>query len=231
MFLPMTRAPFPDPAGSAGAAHFAGADSLARSARREALRARAEADAPPRTPASPPPRHGGTGQPWPRPPACLTADQLDRPPERARVAVCGLVIVRQRPGSAKGVLFITLEDETGVVNVVVWARVYEAHRRAVLAGRLLRVTGRIQRDGPVVHVVAETIEDVSVLLDTLTDRRFEPPHAPADEVRRPQPEGSRPPKAGATARAAGLIRNAAPRAMHPREQSKLLFRRPADPPG
>jgi error-prone DNA polymerase len=128
------------------------------------------------------------------------------------------------------VLFITLEDETGVVNVVVWARVYEAHRRAVLAGRLLRVTGRIQRDGPVVHVVAEIIEDVSALLDTLTDRRFEPPHAPADEVRRPQPEGSRPPKAGAAERAGNLIRNAAPRAMHPREQAKLLFRRSVEPP-
>lgn len=221
----MTQGSFQPPSGSAGAAHFSGPASLARTARGEALRARAEAGGP-QPPGTTAPRHGGNGQPWPRPPACLTADQLDRPPERARVAVCGLVIVRQRPGSAKGVLFITLEDETGVVNVVVWARVYEAHRRAVLAGRLLRVTGRIQRDGPVVHVVAETIEDVSALLDTLTDRPFEPPHAPADEVRRPQPEGSRPPKAGAAARAAGLIRKAAPRAMHPREQAKLLFRRP-----
>jgi hypothetical protein len=226
----MTQSGFQNPGGSAGAAHFAGSDSLARSARAEALRDRAAAGMP-QSARPPAPCHGGTGRPWPRPPACLTADRLDRPPGRARVAVCGLVIVRQRPGSAKGVLFITLEDETGVVNVVVWARVYEAHRRAVLAGRLLRVTGRIQRDGAVVHVVAETIEDVSALLDTLAERRFEPPHAPADEVRRPQAEGSRPPGAGAAGRAGTLIRNAAPRAMHPREQAKLLFRRPPDPPG
>lgn len=168
---------------------------------------------------------------WPRPPACLTAAQLCLPPERARVAVCGLVIVRQRPGSAKGVLFVTLEDETGVVNVVVWAKVYEAHRRAVLAGRLLRITGRIQRDGAVVHVVAETIEDVSALLDTLTDSRFPEPHAPADEVRRPQPAGSRPPAGGAEARTGALLRRAPPRAMHPREQAKLLFRRTDGPAG
>jgi DNA polymerase III alpha subunit len=81
--------------------------------------------------------------------------------------VAGLVLVRQRPGTAKGVIFITLEDETGVANVVVWANVYERFRRAVIAGRLLRVTGRIQREGGVVHVVAEYIEDVSHLLDRL----------------------------------------------------------------
>jgi error-prone DNA polymerase len=142
------------------------------------------------------------------------------------VAVCGLVIVRQRPGSAKGVLFITLEDETGVVNVVVWSKIYEANRRAVLAGRLLRVTGRVQRDGAVVHVVAERIEDVSHLLDRLTDMPLTPPLAHADEVRRPQPEGSRPQASNAATRAKGLIQRAAPRAMHPREQAKLLFRHP-----
>ena len=213
---------FPDPAGSAGAAHFSGAASLVRTARADALRTRADPKLLPRAHSAPPPR---TECDWPRPPSCLTAAQLCLPPERARVAVCGLVIVRQRPGSAKGVLFITLEDETGVVNVVVWAKVYEAHRRAVLSGRLLRITGRIQRDGAVVHVVADTIEDVSALLDTLTDRSFPDPQAPADEVRRPQPDGSRPAAGRAATRAGALIRNAAPRAMHPREQAKLLFRR------
>jgi hypothetical protein len=168
---------------------------------------------------------------WPRPPACLRAVDLALPPEGARVAVCGLVIVRQRPGSAKGVIFVTLEDETGVVNVVIWTRVYEAHRRAVIAGRLLRVTGRVQRDGQVVHVVAERIEDVSALLDRLAAgaRALDPALARADEVRRPQEDGSRRPKTGPEARAQGLIR-AAPRAMHPREQAKRLIRRPDGPP-
>lgn len=104
---------------------------------------------------------------WPRPPACLTAAQMEVPPQGARVAVAGLVILRQRPGTAKGVIFLTLEDETGVVNIIVWRNIYERFRRAVVAGRMLRVTGRLQRAHGVTHVLAEEIEDVSHLLDLL----------------------------------------------------------------
>ncbi|MEW2917202.1 OB-fold nucleic acid binding domain-containing protein [Ruegeria sp. ANG10] len=104
---------------------------------------------------------------WPRPPACLPANRLDDPPEGARVAVAGLVILRQRPGTAKGVIFVTLEDETGIVNVVVWRKIYEQFRRAVISGRLLRVTGRMQRAHSVTHVIAEEIEDISSMLDVL----------------------------------------------------------------
>ncbi len=110
-----------------------------------------------------------TGRPpaWPRPPGCMTAAQLDLPPNDARVAVAGLVICRQRPGTAKGVIFLTLEDETGIANIVVWARTFERFRRAVIAGRCLKITGRLQRDGDVVHVVAEQVEDISALLDEI----------------------------------------------------------------
>lgn len=104
---------------------------------------------------------------WPRPPAALPAARLVEPSQGARVCVAGLVLVRQRPGTAKGVIFLTLEDETGTANVVVWANVYERFRRAVIAGRLLRVTGRLQREAGVVHVVAELIEDMSHMLDRL----------------------------------------------------------------
>ena len=104
---------------------------------------------------------------WPRPPAVLPHCLLDLPPNGARVAVAGLVLVRQRPGTAKGVIFITLEDEFGVSNVVVWRKIYERFRRAVIAGRMLKVTGRIQREGGVLHVVAEEIEDLSHMLDSL----------------------------------------------------------------
>ncbi len=83
------------------------------------------------------------------------------------MAVAGLVILRQRPGTAKGVIFITLEDETGIVNVVVWRKIYEQFRRAVISGRLLRVTGRMQRAHSVTHVIAEEIEDISGMLDVL----------------------------------------------------------------
>jgi len=119
---------------------------------------------------------------WPRPPACLPAAWLDRPPATARVTVAGLVILRQRPGTAKGVIFLTLEDETGIVNIIVWRKIYEAFRRAVIAGRLLRVTGQLQRSDGVTHVIAERVEDISSMLDLLLaeqgrsgDPAFAPP--------------------------------------------------------
>lgn len=105
--------------------------------------------------------------PWPKPPFCMTAAQLAEPPGGRRVAVAGIVTCRQRPGTAKGVIFLTLEDETGTANVVVWAKIFERFRRAVIAGRCLKVTGRLQRDGDVAHVVAERIEDISYLLDRI----------------------------------------------------------------
>jgi DNA-directed RNA polymerase len=104
---------------------------------------------------------------WPRPPRCLVAADLALPSNGARVAVAGLVVCRQRPGTAKGVIFVTLEDETGTANVVVWAKTFERFRRAVISGRCLKVTGKLQRDGDVVHVVAEKIEDISPLLDEI----------------------------------------------------------------
>ena len=118
---------------------------------------------------------------WPRPPACIPNGRLDEPPGGARVSVAGLVLVRQRPGTAKGVIFVTLEDETGTCNVVVWAAVYERFRRAVIAGRMLRVTGRVQREAAVVHVVAEGIEDISWMLDTLLQPGITPDRARAGD--------------------------------------------------
>lgn len=104
---------------------------------------------------------------WPRPPACLPHDQLDLPPNGARIRVAGLVLVRQRPGTAHGVVFITLEDETGISNIIVWKKTFEKFRRAVIAGRLLRVTGKLQRESGVSHIIAEHIEDISHMLDDL----------------------------------------------------------------
>lgn len=110
-----------------------------------------------------PPQHAD----WPRPPSCLPHNRLDEPPQGALVTVGGLVLVRQRPGTAKGVIFLTLEDETGISNIVVWETTYEKYRRAVIAGRLLRVTGHLQREGAVVHIIARKVEDISPMLDEL----------------------------------------------------------------
>lgn len=115
---------------------------------------------------------------WPKPPHALPHNRLCDPPQGARVCVAGLVMVRQRPGTAKGVIFLTLEDETGISNIVVWKNVYQKYRRAVIAGRLLRVTGTIQRDGQVVHVVAQHVEDISDMLDRLV---APPPHVDATQ--------------------------------------------------
>ena len=104
---------------------------------------------------------------WPTPPAAIPSAMLILPPNGARVTVAGLVLVRQRPGTANGVIFITLEDETGVCNVIVWRKLYEIYRRAVISGRMLRITGRIQREGAVCHVIAEHVEDISFMLDEL----------------------------------------------------------------
>tara|TARA_B110000090_G_scaffold145661_1_gene159888 strand:- start:572 stop:946 length:375 start_codon:yes stop_codon:yes gene_type:complete len=104
---------------------------------------------------------------WPKPPAAIPHDMLDLPPNGAWITVAGLVLVRQRPGTANGVIFITLEDETTTCNVIVWRKLYETYRRAVISGRMLRITGHIQREGAVCHVIAEIIEDISYMLDEL----------------------------------------------------------------
>ncbi len=78
-----------------------------------------------------------------------------------RCTVAGLVLMRQKPGSAKGVMFITLEDETGVANLVVWPQLFEKQRRLVLSANMMGVEGRVQREGDVVHVVAYKLLDLA----------------------------------------------------------------------
>ena len=88
-------------------------------------------------------------------------------PTGRRVTTAGLVITRQRPGSASGVTFVTMEDETGHVNLIVWKRVAEEQRAALLESRLLEVRGALQREGDVLHVIAQRLTDLSALLGEL----------------------------------------------------------------
>lgn len=85
------------------------------------------------------------------------------------VAVAGLITVRQRPGTAKGVLFITIEDETGFANLVVWGKVFETYRRDIVQARLLMVQGKVQIEGEVVHVIANACYNLSSMLQNMTD--------------------------------------------------------------
>ena len=92
-----------------------------------------------------------------------------------RVDVAGLVICRQRPGTASGVIFMTLEDETGVANIVVWPKMFETFRKPVLRARLIAVKGKVERDGLVIHVIADHIADRTEGLMALADGRPMPP--------------------------------------------------------
>ncbi|NKB59260.1 MAG: PHP domain-containing protein [Alphaproteobacteria bacterium] len=127
------------------------------------------------------------------------ADALIVTDNNAWVTVAGLVLARQRPGTAKGVIFATLEDETGVANVIVWPKIFEKYRRIVLTARLLKVTGRLQREGIVTHLIADRLENCSPLLDSLAEPQ-------AIDVNGPRP--APPPKSGFR---------------HPRNQGSVLF--------
>jgi error-prone DNA polymerase len=87
----------------------------------------------------------------------------------ATITVAGLVLVRQRPGTAQGVVFMTLEDETDIANVIVWPKVFEKNRRTVMTARFLAVRGRLQRAGLVIHVVADSFVDLSPMLPWLRE--------------------------------------------------------------
>lgn len=101
----------------------------------------------------------------------------------------GIVLVRQRPGSAKGVMFITLEDESGIANLVVWPKVFERFRRTILSAGMIAVRGRIQREGEVVHLVAQRLTDLSVNLAGVgkRDQPFPLPHGRGDEFHHGSP--------------------------------------------
>jgi error-prone DNA polymerase len=113
----------------------------------------------------------------------IRAERLAAIDNDRRVEVAGLALVRQRPGTASGVIFITLEDETGVANLVVWPKLFQRQRREVLGGQLLIVRGRLQKEGLVIHIIAERLTGRNDLLHRLGE--IEAPVARADEVKRP----------------------------------------------
>ncbi len=108
---------------------------------------------------------------------------------RAMVQVSGVVLIRQRPGSAKGVCFITLEDETGVINLVVWPDLKEKQRKVVMGSRLMEVRGRVEYDDEVIHVIAHHMTDATDQLYALSDDMLNAPVARADHVSSPLPQG------------------------------------------
>ena len=115
------------------------------------------------------------------------SDGLETIRSGTRVTVAGLVLVRQRPGTAKGVVFMTLEDEAGVSNVIVWPKAFERLRAIVIGARFVAITGKLQNESGVIHVIVERAEDLTAMLGLLAhEGPGLNPLVPADEVRRPQ---------------------------------------------
>ena len=158
----------------------------------------------------------------------VPAGDLVALPTGRRVTVAGLVLVRQRPGSASGVIFMTLEDETGIANVIVWPKTFERFRKVMLAARMVLVEGELQREGIVTHVIARRIVDLSDDLDNLADGAAgdgHPGYARADEVKRSgSGSGSRDPAYLAAKRASRRLPEPNPR-QHPRDtQIRIVSR-------
>jgi len=104
----------------------------------------------------------------------IAAKRLEYTAHGTKVRVAGLVLNRQRPGTAKGVLFATLEDETGWINLVIWAKTFEKYRRVILGSRLLAVEGEVQKEGIVIHVVVKKAFDMDGDLSNLLEKAEAP---------------------------------------------------------
>ena len=112
----------------------------------------------------------------------LRAARLCDHPAGRKMQVAGLVLVRQRPGTASGVIFMTLEDESGIANIIVWPQIFEKYRRVVLGARMIAVEGLLQKEQGVIHVIARRLVDLTPeLMDAMTAAA--PP--PARAARRP----------------------------------------------
>ncbi len=121
----------------------------------------------------------------------IRAADLRQRKYRSSVQVAGVVLIRQRPGSAKGVCFITLEDESGVVNLVVWPDVMERQRKVIMGARLIEVKGRVEYDDEVIHVIAQQLTDATPSLRALSDDLLAPAVDRADHVARGHPRSTR----------------------------------------
>jgi error-prone DNA polymerase len=104
-----------------------------------------------------------------------------------KVRVAGIVLVRQRPGKGN-VTFLTLEDETGIANAIIWQRIFDAQRRIILASAMVAIHGILQREGQVIHIVTDRLEDLTPLLHQVGAMHFPHRPGPADAARSGGPD-------------------------------------------
>ncbi|MCP5036145.1 MAG: error-prone DNA polymerase, partial [Rhodobacteraceae bacterium] len=112
----------------------------------------------------------------------LSCQDLNSTRNGQYVQIAGVVLVRQKPGTAKGVVFMTIEDEGGVANIIVWGKIMKRFRKVVMRSRLVLVRGKVQRQGLIIHVIASSLADLSDDLARLSDDSLPPAMARADEV-------------------------------------------------
>ena len=110
----------------------------------------------------------------------LSCAELDRVRDGRHVEVAGIILVRQKPGSAKGVLFMTIEDETGIANGILWPDRFEAQRRTVMTAAMVALRGRLQREGEVTHVIIDQVVDHADLLRSVGEMAFPHQTGPGD---------------------------------------------------
>ena len=119
----------------------------------------------------------------------VPAKKLDDIPGDQRVKIAGLVLVRQRPGTAKGVTFTTLEDETGIANIIIWPKIFNQHRKIVMGARMIAVEGHLQKEQGVIHVIAKRLTNLTLELMRTLEGEPEPAHPmsqPANLWRHPR---------------------------------------------
>jgi error-prone DNA polymerase len=117
----------------------------------------------------------------------IPCGELGRVRDGRKVKVSGIVLIRQRPG-AGNVTFVTIEDESGIANIIIWQRLFQAQRRIVMSAAMLGVTGQLQREGEVVHIIADRLEDQGALLRSVGLRDFPHRTGPGDGARGASPD-------------------------------------------
>ena len=100
-------------------------------------------------------------------PSIIKISELTDTPKKALVSIAGLLVIKQRPSTASGVTFLSLEDESGTANVICWEKIYEEHRSYILNGNLLKITGNIEKQGELINIIANKIENLSYLLEKI----------------------------------------------------------------
>ena len=97
-------------------------------------------------------------------PSIIKISELSKLPEESIVSIAGLLIIKQQPSTANGVTFLSLEDESGTANIICWGKLYYRYRYYIITGNLLKITGYIEKNGPLVNIIAKRIDNLSYLL-------------------------------------------------------------------